>query len=391
MSDMNLEFMGYRRPDGRVGIRNHVLIVPCTICAADVARMIASKVEGTVCLNNQNGCGQVKGDLAITVRTLAGYAAHPNVFGVLLVGLGCEQLQAEKLREEILSREQKPLKTVVIQQQGGIGRTVKEGVALAQELVRQAGLVKRQPCRLSDIVLGTQCGGSDPTSGLSSNLVVGNVSDRMADLGGTSVISETPEFVGAEHVLARQAATPELGERIIGIVSDFEKTLASVGQSLREGNPSPGNIRSGITTLEEKSLGCIHKAGTRPIQAVYGPGERVTHKGVVVMDTVAYDVVSVGDMVVGGSQVTVFTTGLGNPVGSPVAPVIKVTGNRQTYLHNEDFIDFDTSATITHEKTVSELGGELLALIRDVCEGRLVKAEEWGMTDIAINHLCTYD
>ena len=217
---------------------NHVLIVPCTICAADVARMIASKVEGTVCLNNQNGCGQVKGDLAITVRTLAGYAAHPNVFGVLLVGLGCEQLQAEKLREEILSREQKPLKTVVIQQQGGIGRTVKEGVALAQELVRQAGLVKRQPCRLSDIVLGTSA--AAPTDERAVQQPGGGQRIRPHGRpGGTSVISETPEFVGAEHVLARQAATPELGERIIGIVSDFEKTLASVGQSLREGNPSP--------------------------------------------------------------------------------------------------------------------------------------------------------
>lgn len=386
-----MEFLGYRRPDGRVGIRNHVLIIPCTVCAADVARMIAKKVEGTVCLNNQNGCGQVTGDLAITVHTLAGYAAHPNVYGVLLVGLGCEQLQAATLEKEILKREQKPLRTVVIQQAGGIGRTVKEGIALAEELVREAQQVQRVPCDMSDIMLGTQCGGSDPTSGLSSNLVVGDVSDRMVDLGGTSIISETPEFVGAEHVLAKQAATPEIGEKIIQIVKDFEETLAAVGQSLREGNPSPGNIRSGITTLEEKSLGCIHKAGTRPIQAVYGPGEKITTKGLVVMDTVAYDVVSVGDMVVGGSQLTVFTTGLGNPVGSPVAPVIKVTGNHQTYLHNEDFIDFDTSASISHKKTASQLGEELLHLIRDVCEGKQVKAEEWGMTDIAINHLCTYD
>ena len=386
-----MQFMGYKRADGRVGIRNHVLIIPCTVCAADVARMIAGKVPGTVCLNNQNGCGQVTGDLAITVHTLAGYAAHPNVYGVLLVGLGCEQLQTETLKKAILHREDKPLETVVIQTEGGIGRTVLAGVEKAARLMEEASRVQRVPCSLSDIILGTECGGSDPTSGLSSNLVVGNVSDRIVDAGGTSIISETPEFVGAEHVLAKQAATPEIAQQIIDIVRKFEDNLAAVGQSLREGNPSPGNIRSGITTLEEKSLGCIHKAGTRPVQAVFGPGEKVTAKGLVVMDTVAYDVVSVGDMVVGGSQVTVFTTGLGNPVGSPVAPVIKVTGNHQTYLHNLDFIDFDTSASITQEKTVDQLGEELLKLIHDVCSGKIVKAEEWGMTDIAINHLCTYD
>lgn len=386
-----MKFMGYRRPDGRIGIRNHILIIPSVLCSADVARMIAKKVEGTVCLNNQNGCGQVSGDLDITVRTLVGYATSPNVYGVLIVGLGCEQLQAEILKQEIIKMEDKPIEVVIIQSEGGIGNTVRAGITLAEKLVKEAAKEIRVECDLSDIILGTQCGGSDPTSGLSSNLVLGDVSDRIVDLGGTSIISETPEFVGAEHVLAKHAVNETVGQEILDIVKNFESSLASVGQSLRKGNPSPGNIRSGITTLEEKSLGCIHKAGTRPIQAVFGPGERVTKKGMVVMDTVAYDVVSVGDMVVGGSQLTIFTTGLGNPVGSPVVPVIKVTGNHKTYLNNEDFIDFDTSDSIAHKKTVEELGEELLNLVVEICNGKLVKAEEWGMTDIAINHLCTYD
>lgn len=381
----------YRRKDGRIGIRNHVLVIPSTLCSADVARMICAQVPESVCLNNQNGCGQVAGDLDITIHTLAGYAANPNVHSVLIVGLGCEQLQADRLETAILAREEKPILKVVIHQEGGIANTVKKGVQLATQLVNEAGLINRETCSLSDIILGTQCGGSDPTSGLSSNLVLGNVSDRMVDLGGTAIISETPEFVGAEHVLAKQAINTQVGQQIIDIVKNFEQRLASVGQSLREGNPSPGNIKSGITTLEEKSLGCIHKAGTKPVMAVFGPGEPITAKGMVVMDTVAYDVVSVGDMVCGGSQLTIFTTGLGNPIGSPVAPVIKVTGNHQTYLKNHDFIDFDTSSSIDGTKTVEQLGEELLQLVIDVCNGKKVKAEEWGMTDIAINHLCTYD
>lgn len=386
-----MEFMGYKRSDGRVGIRNHVLIVPSCACSGDVARKIASEVPGTVCMNNQNGCGQVKGDLKITLDTLAGFIANPNVYATLIVGLGCEQLQFPVIEKKVRSLTNKPLEFVGIQQEGGIFRTLDKGKKIAAQLVSEASECKREPSDISNLILGTNCGGSDPTSGLSANLVVGDISDRFSDLNATTIISETPEFVGAEHVLAKQAKTPEIGEQIIGIVKNFEERLAAVGENLREGNPSPGNIAGGVTTLEEKSLGCIHKAGSRPVQAVFSPGQMIDVHGTVVMDTVAYDVASVADMTASGSQMTLFTTGMGNPIGNPIVPVLKATGNSETFKWNNDFMDFDTSASISGEKTVHELGGELLDLIIEVCNGKLVKAEEWGMTEIAINHLCTYD
>jgi len=386
-----MHFMGYKRGDGRVGIRNHVMILPSCACSADVARKITAMVPGTVCINNQNGCGQVKGDLQITLDTVSGFAANPNVFATLVVGLGCEQMQFSMIKDKISSLTNKPLEYVGIHEEGGIARTVEKGRQFALQLVAAANKCQREECDISYLILGTNCGGSDPTSGLSANLVVGDISDRLSDLGATTVISETPEFVGAEHVLAKQAKTPELAQEIFHIVKNFEDKLAAVGQGLREGNPSPGNIAAGVTTLEEKSLGCIHKAGTRPIQAVFYPGQMIDVRGTVVMDTVAYDVVSVADMTASGAQMTIFTTGLGNPIGNPIAPVLKITGNNKTFTWNEDYMDFDTSASLRNEKTVHELGGELLDMIIEVCSGKLVKAEEWGMTEIAINHLCTYD
>jgi altronate dehydratase large subunit len=383
--------MGFKRSDGRVGIRNHVLIIPTCACSGDVAKKIAAQVPGSVCLNNQNGCGQVKGDLKITLDLLSGFAANPNVYATLAVGLGCEVLQYDVFRKKADSLTNKPIEYVGIQHEGGIQRALNKGAVLATRLVEDAKRCVREECDISHLILGTNCGGSDPTSGLSANRVVGDIADRLSDLGATTVISESPEFVGAEHILAKHAATPEIGGQILGIVKQFEERLASVGESLREGNPSPGNKASGVTTLEEKSLGCIHKAGTRPIQAVFSPGQMIDVRGTVVMDTVAYDVASVADMTAAGSQMTLFTTGMGNPVGNPIAPVLKVTGNRKTFEWNNDFMDFDTSATITNKKTVHELGEELLALIVEVCNGKKVKAEEWGMTEIAINRLCTFD
>ncbi len=344
-----------------------------------------------MCINNQNGCGQVKGDLKITLDLLAGFAANPNVYGTLVVGLGCELLQYSMLREKILLLTNKPLEYVEIQKEGGIARTVEKGRQAACRLVAQAAECRREPCDISRLILGTECGGSDPSSGLCANLVVGDVADRLSDLGGTSVVSETAEFIGAEHVLAAQARTPEVARQILDIVKRAEEKVAGIGENIRDSNPSPGNIAAGVSTLEEKSLGCVRKAGTRPIQAVFGPCQMIDARGTVIMDTVCYDVVSVAEMTAGGAQVTVFTTGMGTPVGNPIAPVLKLTANRDSFERNNDFMDFDASPGIWGEKSVHELGAELLQLILRVCDGKQVKAEEWGMTEIAINRLCTYD
>ena len=383
-------FLGYRRPDGTVGVRNHVLVIPTCACSSDVAEMITRDLPGAVGIHNQNGCGQVAGDRAMTLKLLAGLAANPNVYGVLLVGLGCEQLKWEIVQEAIGLLTDKPVKAVEIQQCGGVVRTVAEGRRLAGELIAQAAGCKRVPCPISELVMGTNCGGSDPTSGLSANLVIGYVCDRLADLGATAVISETPEFVGAEQVLAKQAATPGIGQQILDIVARCEQKFADLGEDIRSGNPSQGNKAGGITTLEEKSLGCIHKAGTRPIQAVPASCDRVNVKGTVVMDTCAYDVCSVAEMTAGGAQLTIFSTGRGTPSGNPIAPVLKLTGNEHTASWMADFIDFDTSASLRQEQSVEELGEALLQMILRVASGEPVKHELFGIGEIAMPRLCNY-
>lgn len=385
-----LEFMGYRREDGKVGVRNHVLVIPTCACSSDVGSIIARDMAGVAVIHNQNGCGQVAGDTAMTLKLLSGMAANPNVYGVLLVGLGCEQMHWRMVKEAIRLQTQKPVEAVEIQQLGGVRRTVAEGKRIVRELIEQAAQCRRVPCPISELVLGTNCGGSDPTSGLSANLVIGYVCDRMADLGATSIISETPEFVGAEKVLAKQAATEEIGKQILDIVARCEAKFEALGENIRSGNPSQGNKAGGITTLEEKSLGCIHKAGTRPIQAVLESCDPVTVKGTVVMDTCAYDVCSVAEMTAGGAQLTIFSTGRGTPSGNPIAPVLKMTGNAHTASWMEDFIDFDTSGSLRQEQTVEELGEALLQKILQVASGGLVKHEEFGIGEIAMPRLCNY-
>ena len=260
----------------------------------------------------------------------------------------------------------------------------------AKEMVQEASLLRREEFPISELIVGTECGGSDPTSGLAANPVVGELSDRMVDLGGTSILSETTEFIGAEHILAKRGKNEEVRQRILDIVHRYEKALQLVGEEVREGNPSPGNKAGGITTLEEKSLGCIHKGGHRVINAVYDYAKQVEEKGLVIMDTPGNDPSSVAAMVAGGAQVIVFTTGRGTPTGNPISPVIKITGNKLTYAAMEDNIDFDASPAIYGEKTLGELGDELLQMVVDTANGKQTKAESLGYTEIAIARVCNY-
>ena len=385
-----MTFFGYQRPDGRVGIRNHVLILPASLCASDTARLISSQVNGTVTFSNQQGCAQVPPDQQLTMDVMAGYAANPNVYGTVVVSLGCENCQMDLVVEAIRERTNKPLRQVIIQEVGGTLKAVEQGVRFARELVSQASMLQRQEFPLSQLILGTECGGSDPTSGLVANVLIGQLSDMLVAEGATSILSETTEFIGAEHILAKRAATPEIHDRILEIVHRYENSLQLVGEEVREGNPSPGNKAGGITTLEEKSLGCIHKGGHSPVNAVYDYAKQIKpESGLVIMDTPGNDPSSVAAMVAGGAQVVVFSSGRGTPTGHPIAPVIKITGNKLTFAKMEDNIDVDASPVI-YGGDLQTMGEELLELVRQVCNGKETKAEALGFVETAIARACNY-
>ena len=370
-----MKFLGYKRPDGKTGIRNHVVVMPGVICA-DVAAKKLAAATGAVYMNNPHGCGQTKGDTARTLNVLSGLLANPNVYGAVIVGLGCEFLNEQAYREAVEAKSPgKPLRYVALQSDGGLKRTVEKGIPLVRELQEAAAKEKRVECDMAEIMLGLECGGSDPTSGLSANVVLGEVSDRLVDMGGTTVISETVEAIGAEHLLRDRGQTPEIGHAIYDCIREKDEAYKELGENIRACNPSPGNIRGGISTLEEKSLGCVNKSGTRPFTALAQSAEPVTARGAVFMDTAAFDAASTTAKIAGGCQVVVFTTGLGNPIGSAVAPVVKITGNRKTYDCLEDMLDFETSGTLTGEKTVAQSADELMDLLVRVCSGEPVKAE----------------
>lgn len=385
-----MKFMGYRRPDGSVGVRNHVLILPGCICSAGAARKIAAKAENASYLYNPNGCAQNSEDTGLTLEILSGMIANGNVYGALIVGLGCEIIQKDRYMEAIRKKTDKPVYYISIQEEGGIGKTVEKGVAIANKLRQEADRCVREECDISHLILGMECGGSDPTSGFSANTVLGNTSDRIVDLGGTTVISETPEAIGAENILKRRGITPEVGQKLYDTVKACEQLYLDAGEDIRNTNPSPGNKAGGITTLEEKSLGCIHKSGTRPFTDVIRYGEKITQKGLLFMDSTAYDVASTVAKIAGGAQVIVFTTGRGTPVGNAVAPVIKITGNHDTFVRLNDMMDFDTSASYREGVPIETLGKELLDYIIEVCSGKTVKAEDNDISDMAINQLHSY-
>lgn len=381
-----MQFWGYRRPDGRVGIRNHVVVMPGVVCSSVAARQIAGQVRNAVYLYNPNGCGQGIADSERTLEVLSGLLANPNVYGALVVGTGCETLQGERYLQAIAAKAPgKPVFHISLQQEGGLQRTVARGAAIVQELMNQAMELRREPCDISELMLGLECGGSDPTSGLSANVVLGEVSDRLVDLGGTVVFSETSEAIGAENVLRARGASQEIGEAICRAIRSKDETFRQRGEDIRNSNPSPGNLRSGITTLEEKSLGCVRKSGTRPITGCFRYGEPVTGKGVAFMETASYDAISTAAEIAGGCQAVVFTTGLGTPMGCAVAPVIKITGNRDTYTRLTDILDFDTSATLRGERAPGEVADDLMHCLVDVCSGRLCKAEQNGADVLVID------
>lgn len=385
-----MKFQGFVRENGQVGIRNHVVVMPGVICAEMAAKKIASEC-GAVFLANPIGCGLNPKDMTVMLDVLSGLLANANVYGVLVVGLGCEFLKEEHYRSAVWKKAKKPVQYVCIQEMGGLSKAIEEGRKRVCQMQKEADAVPRTEADLSDLILGLECGGSDPTSGFSSNTVLGLVTDEVIDAGGTAILSETVECIGAEHILRQNGRTPEIGEQIYQAILDWEqKRYKESGQDVRCGNPSPGNMAGGITTLTEKSLGCIHKAGSRPFDGCFEYGQWIDRKGLYFVNAAASDVLSVTALAAAGATLVAFTTGLGNPIGNPVTPVVKITGNHDTADALCEIIDIDTSASIRGEKSLQELKTEMLSVFADVMNGKKTRAEENGANELSINQCYSY-
>ncbi|MGI6250360.1 MAG: UxaA family hydrolase [Anaerolineaceae bacterium] len=377
---------GYLRQNGEYGIRNYVLIISTVVCANEVVRQIANQVKGVKPLIHQHGCAQLAHDEKQTRRVLAGFGRNANVGAVLIVGLGCESNLAYKLADAIRDTG-KPVEYLVIQEVGGFKKTIAEGVKIAQRFKDKVDQLKREPMPLQAIKVALECGASDATSGISANPAIGLFSDRLVAQGGTVVLSEVMEMIGAEHVLSRRAINPQVGKEILALVQNTEKSIEATGYAFRGANPTPGNMDGGLTTIEEKSLGCITKAGSAAISGVLGYAETLEKPGLYIMDTPGHDIESISGMIAGGAQICVFSTGLGTPTGSPIAPVIKVCGNPTNALRFDEFVDINAGKIIDGKSTTQEVADEIFEELISIVNGKKTKSETLGTEEFAINRI----
>lgn len=375
---MSHTFMGYVRPDGQAGCRNHVAVIPSVTCAGDVASAIVRQVAGTVGCFHHQGCCQLPPDLERVTETLISLGCSPNVGAALIVSLGCEGTDTERLYDAIRASG-KPAAIIRIQELGGVSAAIKAGIDAAQELVMEISGLAREPVDISRVVMSIKCGASDTTSGMASNCVIGYVADKLVDLGAAVVFGETTEFLGGEHLLAQRAVTPEVGQNILNIVGRMEQRARSMGCDMRKGQPTPGNIAGGLSSIEEKSLGAIVKSGTRPIQGVLDYHERMeARKGLWIKDTPGREPEILTGMAAAGAQFMMFSTGRGAPQGFPTMPVLKVCGNPHTYQRMEHDMDLNAGRIITGQASIEQVGEEAFAAILKLLSGRQTKNETLG-------------
>lgn len=370
-----MDFMGYVRPDGKVGARNHVAVIPSVTCANDVAQAICRQVQGTVPYLHHQGCCQMPPDLERVTDTLSSLGCSPNAAAVLIVSLGCEGTDHQRLYREIAATG-KRVEIIHIQELGGVSKAIQLGTDLARDLAISVSGLQRQPVNVSNIIMSIKCGASDTTSGMASNCVIGYVADKLVDMGATVVFGETTEFLGAEHILARRAVSKEVGDRIYEIVNAMEARAKSIGCDMRKGQPTPGNIEGGLSSIEEKSLGAIVKSGTRPIQGVLDyPAQITDQKGLWIKDTPGREPEILTGMAATGAQCMLFSTGRGAPQGFPSMPVVKICGNPNTYQRMENDMDLNAGLIITGEKTIEQVGEEAFTKLLRVLSGEMTKNE----------------
>jgi len=395
------KFRGYVREWGGVGTRNYVAVLSTVICSSHPTNLIGRHFEdlfkddpnfdGVIAITHQEGCGGEKGeDMAQLLRIYHGIMYHPNVAAVLVVGLGCEESNVEclqgcssslplKLQDSTRDR----VRYLTVQGAGGTTRTVRQGIKTVEELVEKARHHRRSELPASEILLGLNCGGSDAYSGISANPALGHASDLLVKCGGTTVLPETPEIYGAEHLLMRGASSPKAAEDLLRIIERYKRYVGAMGGTLDD-NPAPGNKAGGISNIVEKSLGAVLKAGTTPLNAVVDYAEPVKSKGFVIMDSPGYDTPSVSGLVSGGANLVCFTTGRGTPTGNPIVPVIKIATNSRMYHHMEENMDINAGTIVDGEETLEGVGKRIFDKMLSIASGERAKNETTGHREFAI-------
>jgi len=381
----NLMIKGYKRSEGVYGIRNHIIALSTVCCANSIVTQISRFDDTVIPITHQHGCDHVGIDREQVIGTLIGICNNPNVGGILLVGLGCESTGIDDIIPRINARS-KIIKSIIIQEVGEKANILNLGKKYLAEIKKRLALQNLEQFAICNLVLGLECGASDPFSGITANPALGFVSDKLVELGATVILSEIPEMIGAEKLLENRIKDDMTKERLLSAINGYIQISRKYGGDLLGVNPTPGNIKSGLSTVEEKSLGCIAKAGTTKIQDFIRYGEKSKSKGLVIMDTPGNDPESITGMAAGGAHLILFTTGLGTPLGSPIMPVIKISSNSNTYKHMKDFMDIDAGQIIGGVK-VSEVGDKIFNFLIDVCNGKRTASEINGSKEIAINRL----
>jgi altronate hydrolase len=386
-------FMGFRRLDGRVGTRNYVLIVPTSMCASHEAQQISMmseflhykrerypNVDGVVAIPHNKGCGCQDGStIDVMLRTLSNYADHPNVGGVILMDLGCEKTNLAKVEQYLLKRDKKfnkPVAKIGIQEIGGTQAAIEQGLKEVERMLPEVNRAVREEVPVSELVLGVKCGGSDGFSGISANPSLGRAADMLVRQGGTVLITEVPEFCGAEHILANRAKDSETGRAIYRLVDWYKEYASKFGAVLNQ-NPSPGNIAGGLLNITIKSLGAMSKAGTTRVEGVVEYAETPKCHGLHLMQGPGYDQESTPGLVAAGATVVVFTTGRGTTIGNAIAPVIKLASNSVVFERMSRDLDLSAGGVIDGTETIDEVGRQVFEHVRQVASGKVMaKAEE---------------
>ena len=379
-------FMGYRREDNTVGIRNEIWILPTVGCVNDIARALEKEagnyltdgIDAIAAFSHPYGCSQLGNDQLNTQRILTGLIHHPNAAGILVLGLGCENNNIEEMKKQIGAYREDRVKFLVCQEWDD---ELEKGMELLRELISYASGFQREKIPASELIVGLKCGGSDGLSGITANPAVGGFSDLLTEEGGTTILTEVPEMFGAETILMNRCASKEVFDRTVALINDFKQYFIENNQPIYE-NPSPGNKKGGITTLEDKSLGCTQKSGTAPVEGVLAYGEMVKEKGLHLLNAPGNDLVASTALAASGAHIILFTTGRGTPFGAPV-PTIKISSNTGLYERKQDWIDFDAGRLLTGIP-LEQMSEELYQLVLRVASGEKVKSEKNGYRDLAI-------